>query len=537
MTCFVGSHSEEDSGDEEIMYGWQGTGFHYGNKWVASNAHVAINEECLANATFTFSWHEIQGDTVSVHFEQNDRIGLIAMRNIDDNFKQDLAFCKLGKQCEYGKQEGSFPKWELEEDKKLVSSTISIQSQVSTQMKLSDKREFSTLLAKTSDTDNSDTQSEAEDTKGLLSKIEEANAFSPPPTITPSAETVQTNTDCTPNEDKDLYHIFWDFTKSPPVKMFVITKEQSREQSSDQSTETFQFRSHAPPGTSGSPVLIYRERFVDDTDDTDDTSKFSFSLQGVLFKGMENGNLQRAVSFEGFEGYAKLVTVLQDKVTTLKVYSETAKKLSQSDNSEHLQERAEEVKQDLLSQLEVIVTDCNINLGAAVFTLPLPQMINKTSDVSLHQSLAGADGMIEKYHQFLFRKYIPKDAAEMLRQLREYLKREKPPRPGDSKPEGFGEFANKEKSLPRAKDSQQYYEAQVGEANAKQKENTAGKPNKTSQKNAAGKPKEGLRGKRRVVVLFNGIVLAEYYSPEHYGTATSDSKGHKDRKLPFWRVL
>ena len=527
MTCFVGSHSEEDSDDEEHMYtymgGWQGTGFHYGNGWVGANAHVAINEECLANATFTFSWHEIQDNTFFEHmrnFEQNDRIGLIAMRNIDDNFKQDLAFCKLGKQWEYGRQEDSLPKWELEEHKKLVSSTISIQSQVSTQMKRWD--ESSTLPAKTSDTDNSDTQSEAGDDKAMLSKIEQYNTVSPPPTITPSAETVQTNIDCTPNEDKDLYHIFWDFEKSPPVKMFVITKEQS----SDQSTETFQFRSHAPPGTSGSPVLIYRERFVDDT------SKFSYSLQGVLFKGMENGDLQRAVSFEGSKKYADLVLQLQSKVTTLNAYSEIAKELTQSDNSEHLQERAEEVKQDLLSQLEDIVTDCNINLGAAVFTLPLPQMINKTSDVSLHQSLAGPDDMIEKYHQFLIGKQIPKDAFEILRQLKNFLKAKKTLRPGESKPEGFGEFANKEKSLPLAKDSQQYYEAQVGEARIKQKKK------KTSKKDA-GKPTEGLRGKRRVVLLYdeNGHrVLAKYYSPEHYGTATSASKGHKDRKLFFRKI-
>ena len=141
-------------------------------------------------------------------------------------------------------------------------------------------------------------------------------------------------------EDDTLYHIYWDFPKSStPIatKMFCITKQSTDKEVNSERKEgedvgpCFPFNSPALKGASGSPVMVYRNIFEEDSDeedsdeeDSDDDSK-RFCLVGVMSEGWKK--VQLAQLPESIKQHSNLMQTLERRLRTLDRAESLAKQL------------------------------------------------------------------------------------------------------------------------------------------------------------------------------------------------------------------
>ncbi len=231
-----------------------GTVFHYGGNWLYTCAHVVRSEDYLKDTTLTFEWRNLDGKPEThiyppLQGDPNHRIGIFT-KITEGGDEIDLAIFRENQ------------------------INVSLQA-----------IEFKSIISTKYDPEVPEHQA----------------------------------TPISLREDDTLYQIYWDFPKSdePPTKMFCITKQSTdKEVDSDRKEgeeigRCFPFNSPALKGASGSPVMVYRNIFEEDSDDD---SK-QFCLVGVMSEGWKK--VQLAQLPESIKQHSNLMQVLISQSRTL----------------------------------------------------------------------------------------------------------------------------------------------------------------------------------------------------------------------------
>ncbi len=130
-------------------------------------------------------------------------------------------------------------------------------------------------------------------------------------------EEVITSKDVTSSSGDMLYHIYWDFPKSGPIKMFYF-KNQIRKKVSG---PCFEFDSPAAEGASGSPVMVYRKVYGPEKE---------FCLVGVMSAGEKY--IQLAELPESIKDHSKLTMQINNLHTLLTQYAKLSEMFRRRDN-------------------------------------------------------------------------------------------------------------------------------------------------------------------------------------------------------------
>ncbi len=324
-----------------------GTVFHYGGNWLYTCAHVVRSEDYLKDTTVTLEWRNLDGESekhtcAPLQGDPSHRIGIFT-KITEGGDKIDLAIFQEN-QINVSLQAIAF---------KSIITIKDLDPEVPEHKKLID--EYVKTPAPTTGMDSDPDSPTSEDeilnsmneiTPGtgcevkFNAKTGEFEVIEKPPVAHNIIANVPIPTPISLREDDTLYHIYWNFPKSSaPIatKMFCITKQSTDKEVDSERKEgedvgpCFPFNSPALKGASGSPVMVYRNIFEEDSDeedsdeeDSDDDSK-RFCLVGVMSEGWRK--VQLAQLPESIKQHSNLMQTLERRLRTLDRAESLAKQL------------------------------------------------------------------------------------------------------------------------------------------------------------------------------------------------------------------
>ena len=104
--------------------GYVGTGFHFGDGWILTAAHVLRNRDNVNKARFVF----LPTGTEPVSFEARPRRAIIhrllPVGRRPDYHNRDIALVKLGIQYTYGRKKDELEEWEIDEQQLLEQFSL-----------------------------------------------------------------------------------------------------------------------------------------------------------------------------------------------------------------------------------------------------------------------------------------------------------------------------------------------------------------------------------------------------------------------------
>ncbi len=310
-----------------------GTVFHSGGSWLYTCAHVVKLADEDVKDTFvldrqkiTFEWIDLDSEGTETHTYSppqckcGHRIGIFTNITNDkgkiDEDKIDLAIFRE------------------DQISRLQLPTIMFQSSVNMEFRTKSKVDIMPQVSDSPESSLEKLYSEKNETThtgpehsllscGSLDSLEEQwmeqnEKTGPPVELYPHV----TSEPVIPSHGDELYHIYWDFDSDTPTKMFYIT-----EQIGDKSIGScFEFKSPAPEGASGSPVMVYRKVYKDEDCEEE------FCLVGVMSGGEEKGYIQVAELPESIQQHSKLMMQFNNLNHNLIEYGKLSDRLKSDDD-------------------------------------------------------------------------------------------------------------------------------------------------------------------------------------------------------------